>query len=709
MSTPATGLDRLLAHVAELARARTASHAALVTCEAACEVSGAARAVLGLTDHARGVIRLVHFRGLEPNLRVSHYPLEGHAPMTVAMRERRAIYVADFATLEREYPEAAAAHRERPERASRAYAALPLISDEQVIGSLLLGFESDGGLSNREERSVLEALAAQCALALERVISEEAERRARDELESLIGALPAGVALFDREGRYRRMNAALAEMNRFSIEEHLGKKPGEILPELAPVEAILERVMASRAPSPPLEMTHVGEDGSVRRFGARLVPVISGGEAVGVVGIVEDMTRRKRNEQHLALMAALGRTIAETLGTAELLPAIARALVPAAARGVTIHLRGEMGMLELRASAHVDAAIDAAQREILARWPEAAAKLTASRVIESGEPELDTMVDEHLLRAAALDDEHLAALRGLGVRSALAVPLTARGRTFGAIALASDGVAHRYDEIELALAREIATAIALALDHGRVLDEARAARARAEAANADKDRFLSTIAHEIRNPLGAMLGWAQVARSPGAQESVVQQALETIERNAQVQRRLVDDLLDYARTAGGRVVLDRHRIAIATIAELALESARPMAARARARLVLEEDRAWLSHVHGDAERLQQVMGNLLANAIKFAPGGTVILRATNETGRVRIDVIDDGAGISPEMLPHVFEPFRSGDPRAGARSAGLGIGLALVREIVMLHGGQVHASSGGLGRGSTISLWFPLA
>ncbi|AKF10339.1 sensor histidine kinase [Sandaracinus amylolyticus] len=242
----------------------------------------------------------------------------------------------------------------------------------------------------------------------------------------------------------------------------------------------------------------------------------------------------------------------------------------------------------------------------------------------------------------------------------------------------------------------------------RERDEAQRAKLRAERSDAEKDLFVAVIAHEIRTPLTAVLGWIALARERVREDELLVRAIDTIDRNVAVLRRLVEDLLDLARVRSGKLSLDLQRVDAARFVTAAVESARPHAAGKGVDLSIEHIAP--AHVQGDPDRLLQVLSNLLVNAIKFTPrDGHVVVRVARAADRVRVEVSDDGPGIAPEIRASVFDPFKQGDPLAGSRGGGLGLGLAIVREVVAAHHGSVGAESEGVGKGATFWFELPLA
>ena len=227
----------------------------------------------------------------------------------------------------------------------------------------------------------------------------------------------------------------------------------------------------------------------------------------------------------------------------------------------------------------------------------------------------------------------------------------------------------------------------------RLLERERAAREAAEAASLMKDEFLATLSHELRTPLNAIVGWASLMRTGTLEGARLQQALDSIVRNARAQARLIDDLLDVSAIISGKMSLEMRPVDLGAVIKAALDSVGPTAAAKRIHLELILAPA-PPPVSGDPDRLQQVVWNLLANGVKFTPeGGTVRVRLDRDGGQALISVEDTGPGIDEAFLPHVFEPFRQADGSITRNHGGLGLGLAIVRRLVELHGGSVRAES----------------
>jgi len=243
---------------------------------------------------------------------------------------------------------------------------------------------------------------------------------------------------------------------------------------------------------------------------------------------------------------------------------------------------------------------------------------------------------------------------------------------------------------------------------GDLVERERAARLDAEAASRLKDDFLATLSHELRTPLTAILGWASIVTRGPASEERTAQAIRAIERSARTQARLVDELLDVSRMISGQTRLNLSSVTLNAVVDEALEGVRPAAEAKKLQLVKPID-APTCTIRGDAGRLQQVVWNLLSNAVRFtSEGGRIEVRLLEVDGQAEIRVTDTGIGIPPEFVPHVFERFRQADSSTTRPYGGLGLGLAIVRHLVEMHGGTVKAESAGEGQGAVFTVRLPI-
>jgi signal transduction histidine kinase/ActR/RegA family two-component response regulator len=268
---------------------------------------------------------------------------------------------------------------------------------------------------------------------------------------------------------------------------------------------------------------------------------------------------------------------------------------------------------------------------------------------------------------------------------------------------------HEVEERESALARTSAEARQSEEARESLLDGMEQALRQAEEASRSKDEFLATVSHELRTPLNSVMGWAELLLMAREDGEKLERGLRAIVRNAQLQKQLIEDLLDVSRIISGKMRLEVRPLEPAPVIEAALEAVRPAADAKQIRLrTLLDPQA--GPVAGDPNRLQQVAWNLLSNAIKFTPkGGLVEVRLQRAQSQVEVLVTDSGIGIAPEFLPHVFDRFRQLDSSTTRAHGGLGLGLAIVRHLVELHGGTVEARSAGEGHGSMFVVRLPLA
>jgi PAS domain S-box-containing protein len=266
-----------------------------------------------------------------------------------------------------------------------------------------------------------------------------------------------------------------------------------------------------------------------------------------------------------------------------------------------------------------------------------------------------------------------------------------RGKIIGMLAVARDITARKREEEGRA----------------RLLAREQAARRLAEEASRSKDEFLATVSHELRTPLNAMIGWVDMLRAGVLDGPTTARALETVERNMKLQTQLVEDLLDVSRIISGKLRLDVKPVHLVAIIEAAIESVRP-AATAKTIEVQTVFEPLTDPVVGDPDRLQQIVWNLLSNAIKFTPqAGRVVVRLERRDEQTELTVRDSGKGISPDFLPFVFDRFRQADSSSTRVYGGLGLGLAIVRHLVELHGGTVSVESAGEGHGATFTVRLP--
>ena len=292
-------------------------------------------------------------------------------------------------------------------------------------------------------------------------------------------------------------------------------------------------------------------------------------------------------------------------------------------------------------------------------------------------------------------------------RSLIGAPLFVEGRFIGVIHADTTQV-RRFTEDDVRLLQLAADRVALAIEHARLYEVEQQARRQAEEANRMKDEFLALVSHELRSPLNAILGYAALLRYHGLDAQKVEHASDIIERSGKAQAQLIDDLLDTARIISGKLRLEVGPVDLVLVIEQAVQTIQP-AADAKGISLQANLPPTIGQITGDAARLQQVVWNLLSNAVKFTlQGGRVEVRLERVDPYICITVSDTGKGITPDFLPYVFDRFRQADASSGRRYGGLGLGLALVKYLVELHGGTIKAASLGEGHGATFKVTLPV-
>ncbi len=428
------------------------------------------------------------------------------------------------------------------------------------------------------------------------------------------------------------------------------------------------------------------------------------GSPSSVISLLHDVTRRRSDEARNAFVARVAQELSSSLDYHETLGKLTRLSVPEIADWAAVDFV-EDGRRVRRAVAHADPAKVAIAEEIERRFPlDPDAKRNAPNVLRTGKPEILSTVSEESMAALARDPEHLALVRSLGLRSVLAVPIMVRGAPMGVLTFATAESGRRYGPEDLALATTLAERASVAIEHAVLYREAERARADAELANRSKDEFLAMLGHELRNPLAPILtALSLVKMRSGAWP---ERELAVIERQVKHLVRLVDDLLDVSRITRGRVELKLERLTLAAVVSRAVEMSLPLIEQRAHRLEVDVPSGLA--LRGDALRLAQVVANLLNNAAKYTEkGGRIEVRGALVGAWVELRVRDRGIGITPEMLPRVFELFTQESQAIDRALGGLGLGLAIVKSLVVQHGGEVTAASEGAGLGSEFCVRLP--
>ncbi|HKQ73212.1 MAG TPA: PAS domain S-box protein [Blastocatellia bacterium] len=495
-------------------------------------------------------------------------------------------------------------------------------------------------------------------------LSEERLRAERDFSDKTVDSLPGVFYLFDQQGKFLRWNKNLENITGYTAEEIVGLTPLDLIPEE-------DRTAVERKFGEVFDQGEASIELRLRTKGGRFIPYLFRGKRIVIdgrpclIGNGVDISVIKRGEEAAAYLAAI-------------------------------------------VESSDDAIIGTDLKGTINSWNRGAERLygyTANETI--GNPvtmllppmrkDEQPRIFELLAKGERID--HYETIRRRKDGTDIDVSLTVSpiqnqaGDIIGASKTARDITERKRadQEREQYLARESE------------------ARAEAEAANRLKDEFLATVSHELRSPLNVILGWARLISETNPGEEQLEHGLEIIERNAQAQARLIEDLLDVSRIVSGKLSVQTRPVLLNQIIEGVVNGIRPSAEAKGIDLRLAQRGPEIGII-GDADRLQQVVWNLLSNAIKFTPdGGRIKVKLESVDAHVELRVSDTGRGISPEFLPHVFDRFRQAyRTDAGAR-AGLGLGLTIVRYIVEAHGGTVRAESPGIGQGATFTVLLPMA
>lgn len=531
-----------------------------------------------------------------------------------------------------------------------------------------------------------------------------------ERFQTTLRSIGDAVIATDARGRITFLNPIAEQLTQWTAEEASGRPLSEVfrivnentrLEVESPVDKVLREGKIVGLANHTVLIGRHGREVAIDDSGA---PIFDGeGRMTGVVLVFRDVTEHRREEDRRRFLNEASTLLASSLEYGPTLASIARLAVPTIADWCAVDILERGGNLARLAVAHVNPAKVRFAQEVEARYPsDPTSPNSVQSIVRSGKPLLMEEIPETILIAAAVDEEHLRLIQELGLKSAMVVPLRARGKTFGAITFVAAESDRRFGPKDLSFAEELANCAALAVDNASLFREA-------QQASRAKDEFLATISHELRTPLHAMLGWATLLQSPEMTEEKRRQGLATIERNAKAQSQLIDDLLDVSRIISGNLRLEMTPVNLATIIEAAADAVRPAALAKGVRLQVEIDPS-ASAATGDAARLQQILWNLLSNGVKFTPGdGAVSIRLERADSQVEIQVIDTGVGIEPEFLPYVFEPFKQANASTTRGQGGLGLGLAIVRHLVELHGGTIRVESAGARAGSAFKIRLPVA
>jgi PAS domain S-box-containing protein len=648
-----------------------------------------------------------------------HFDLDADLPIARAVREKQPIFLESDERIAEFEPGFVACASVTGEH---AYAAIPLFLEGRVLGAVGFGFPTPHSFSE-DDRAFMLALVQQSAQALERarlsaLQTEEAAHLSHEVLKQM----PEAILVTDVEGNIRYWLGEAESIFGYLAEEMVGRNMALLHREDVRDEVtlrILQQIDASR--------TFLGEVPCVRRDGSEVPTEVTAyavhdqeGRPLFLVAIYRDITDRKRSEEErarliraqaaraeaeeaarrFAFLAEMSTALAASLDFTATLQALARLSIPVLADFCVLDVDDGFGVRHV-AVAHVDPLKEPLLRHFQPTRLDGEPGAVA-RVLRTGRSELYADISGDALLHEAMSGEEGAAYRELAPLSYLVVALQARGRILGAFSLVSSESGRFFERADIAFAEEVAHRAALALDNARLYREV-------QDANRLKDEFLGKVSHELRTPLNAILGWARMMQAGSLDRGAESRALSAIERNAEHQVTLIDELLDASQIVTGMLKIERLALELTLPVQTAIDEILPSAAGKGVAIETTLDPEGV-FVEGDPARLQQVVWHLLSNAVKFArPGGVITVQLSQDERSAEIKVADDGDGISADLLPYVFERFRQGDSAGSRRHGGLGLGLSIVRPLVELHGGTVRISSPGPGRGTTCIVQLPIS
>lgn len=556
---------------------------------------------------------------------------------------------------------------------------------------------ADGYLAQPVE--AIELIATVRALLRIRKAEELALAQAQD-WQTTFDAMNDGVFLLNSEGRVLRCNWAMSHFLQKPLVEIIGCCHQELMQSvlgMTEVTAFFRTQETQRREK--LEIQASGQ-----WYAVTVDPMLNQqGAFSGAVYRVVDITDRRRAEESVRFLSEASAVLSASLDYKLTLHKLSELVVSTLADFCFFDVIGADEQIQRVAWQHGDPAKQAWFEQVQHHIPPNSSKNHPTiKALFLGESFFVPDVTEQWWQEIAFSEEYVQFAREIELQSLLLVPLIAHNQILGALTLGlTKSSGRRYTAADLSLAEDLARRAGLALANARLYRES-------QETNRMKDEFLATLSHELRSPLNSMLGWAKLLNTRSFDAATTKRALEIIERNARAQAQLVEDLLDVSRIIQGKFRLDVRPVKLLHVVESALEAVRPAAEAKEIQLDAALDPG-VSAIAGDSTRLQQVFWNLFSNAIKFTPkGGEVMVVLEQVDGYLEIAIADTGQGISPEFVPYVFERFRQADSSITRSFSGLGLGLAIVRHLVELHGGTVYAQSQGEGLGSTFTVKLPI-
>ena len=556
--------------------------------------------------------------------------------------------------------------------------------------------------------------------------------KAQWQLAAIVESSDDAIVGKDLDGVITSWNHAAEQLFGYPAAEAIGQSITLIIPPARRSEEddVIRQIRAGKRVE-HFETSRRRKDGSEVEVSITVSPITDGsGVVVGASKIARDISDRRRVErsradllerqriasgevvagrERLAFLSGVGEALASSLDYEETLDRAVHLALPRLGDYCNVLVQDEHGRLRHVAWGHVDRSKEPTLRALARRLIESSevAKVPtfSDRVMTTGRT---IVVDQAMLSqtmaqlAANVPDDLVEMGRQIQPHAFVGVPLLVRGRTVGVISFGTTEQDSRRDYVkgDVALVEEFARRVSVAVENARLFRQA-------DELNRLKDEFLATLSHELRTPLSAVLGWSRMLAGGQLDPGKTKQAVDAIERNSQAQAKIVDDILDLARGMGGNLRLEMKPCDLVAVVNRAVEAVSPGAVGKMVRVDVRAPEP--VPIVGDPNRLQQVVWNLMSNALKFTPsGGSVTVDIAATEGHAELQVSDTGVGIPAAFLPYVFDKFRQADASTTRQHGGLGLGLAIARHLIELHGGAIEARSAGEGAGATFVVRLPL-
>jgi PAS domain S-box-containing protein len=535
----------------------------------------------------------------------------------------------------------------------------------------------------------------------------------------------------DLEGTITSWNRAAERMFGYTAAEAIGRSILLIVPpdREGEVHDVLGRIRSGMGVD-HFETVRVRKDGTLIDVSITVSPIrAADGTIVGASKICREITDRKRAQRtqeqllereraavaeaaavrdRLAFLSEVAAILGSSLDYGRTLDNAVHLALPRLGDYCTVLVQDDAGAMKLVACGHVIRDREPLIRSIAERFVEQMTDdvpTLSADIIRTGQPRLVGRVLEspEFAHVRQTNPELIDLGSVFLPLSYLGVPLLVRGRLIGVLAFGTTGdLSNReYTEADVPLVVEFARRVSMAIENARLFREV-------DELNRLKDEFLATLSHELRTPLNAILGWARLLTDGRLTSEGVKRAIMAIERNATAQAKIVDDILDVARGVAGNLALEVTPLDLVDVAQRGVDAIAPAASAKHIAIELVSPSQPVA-ISADAGRLAQVLGNLLSNAVKFTPeGGKVSVDVRESDGQAVLTIVDTGIGIPATFLPHVFDKFRQADGSFTRRYGGLGLGLAITRHLVELHGGSVEVRSEGKNKGASFVVRLPL-